>query len=35
MPFDGRMGVIRVYNRALTSTEIEQNFEADRDIYGV
>lgn len=33
--FDGRMGVIRVYNRALTSTEIEQNYEADRDIYGV
>lgn len=33
--FDGRMGVIRVYNRALTATEIEQNFEADRDIYGI
>lgn len=33
--FDGRIGVIRAYNNALTPTQILQNFEADRDIYGV
>jgi hypothetical protein len=33
--FDGRMGIIRMYNRALTATEVLQNFENDRDQYGI
>lgn len=33
--FNGRMGVIRMYNTALTATQVLQNFEADRDIYGI
>ena len=33
--FDGRVGVIRMYDEELSATQILQNFEADRDIYGV
>lgn len=33
--FDGRMGVIRLYDRALNATEILQNFESDKDQYGI
>ena len=32
---DGKMGEIRYYNRALTSTEVSQNFNATRAKYGV
>ena len=32
---DGRIGEIRFYNRALTATEVSQNFNATRAKYGV
>jgi hypothetical protein len=31
----GRVGMVRVYNRALTATEVQQNFEATRGRYGI
>lgn len=34
-PFAGSMGAIKIYNRALSATEIKQNFEALRGRYGV
>ena len=33
--FDGKYGEIRIYNRALTATEVSQNFNATRSKYGV
>jgi VCBS repeat-containing protein len=33
--FDGNVAETRIYNRALTSTEISQNFNATRGKYGV
>jgi hypothetical protein len=33
--YNGQLGVMRIYNRALTATEIRQNFEAIRSRYGV
>jgi hypothetical protein len=33
--FAGRYGIIRFYNRALTSTEVAQNFNADKTKYGL
>ena len=33
--FKGQIGIIRIYNRALTSTEIQQNFDADKSIFGL
>jgi len=33
--FDGKIGEVRVYNRALTEIEVEQNFLATRGKYGV
>ncbi|AOO11694.1 hypothetical protein ES420910_217 [Cyanophage S-RIM44] len=32
---DGRIGQSRIYNRALTATEVSQNFNATRSKYGV
>jgi hypothetical protein len=32
---NGRMGVVRMYNSALTSSEVLQNFNADKDKYGL
>ncbi len=32
---NGNIGVVHVYNRALSATEIKQNFEATRDRYGI
>ena len=32
---DGRVSVVKLYNRALSSSEILQNFNADRTRYGV
>ena len=32
---DGRIGEARIYNRALTATEVSQNFNATRSKYGV
>lgn len=33
--FAGRYGIIRFYNRALTSTEVAQNYNADKIKYGL
>jgi hypothetical protein len=33
--FKGSIGIIRIYNRALSSSEILQNFNANRDIYEI
>ena len=33
--FKGQIGIVRIYNRALTSTEIQQNFDADKSIFGL
>jgi hypothetical protein len=33
--FNGRMGVARIYNTALTASQVLQNFEADRGTYGI
>jgi hypothetical protein len=32
---DGRIGVTRLYNAALTSAQVLQNFNADRETYGL
>lgn len=31
----GRIGIIRMYNKALTSAEVNQNFNADRSLFGI
>ena len=31
----GRIGVVRLYNSALTSAQVQQNFDADRSKYGL
>jgi hypothetical protein len=33
--FKGQVAIVRIYNRALTSTEIQQNFNADKGIFGL
>lgn len=33
--FVGKIGIVQVYNRKLTATEISQNFEATRSRYGI
>ena len=33
--FNGDIAIVRVYNRALTSSEIQQNFNATRSRYGI
>jgi hypothetical protein len=33
--FDGRIGIVRLYNAALTTAEVQQNFDANRAIYGI
>jgi hypothetical protein len=33
--FDGRIGSIKIYNRVLATTEIQQNFQALRDRYQI
>ena len=32
---DGRVSIVRIYSRVLNSTEVQQNFDADRDRYGL
>jgi hypothetical protein len=34
-PFEGKLGSIKVYNRALTAAEIQQNFNANRGRFGI
>jgi hypothetical protein len=33
--FDGRMGIARIYNKALSSAEVLQNWNANKSIYGL
>jgi hypothetical protein len=33
--FNGRMGVIRYYNKALSAAEVLQNYNNDRGLYGL
>ncbi len=33
--FTGNISISKIYNRALSTTEIQQNFEATRDRYGI
>jgi hypothetical protein len=33
--FNGRMGIVRYYNTALTSAQVLQNFNANRGLYGI
>lgn len=33
--FDGRIGIVRLYNTALTSAQVSQNFAADRGKYSI
>ena len=33
--FDGRIGITRLYNSALTSSQVSQNFNTNRAIYGI
>lgn len=33
--FDGKIGITRLYNRALTSSEVLQNYNADKSKYGL
>jgi len=33
--FSGRIGVSRIYNRALSANEVRQNFNAQRRLYGI
>ena len=33
--FDGQMGIVRIYNSALSDSDVSKNFEADRDIYEI
>lgn len=33
--YNGSIGVVRVYNRALSATEVQQNFNATRGRYGI
>ena len=33
--WDGKIGVTRIYNKALSSAEVLQNYENDRGLYGI
>jgi hypothetical protein len=33
--FKGKIGIVRLYNKALSGTEVSQNFQASRNIYGI
>ena len=33
--FNGRMGIVRIYNTALTGEQVLQNYDANRGIYGL
>jgi hypothetical protein len=33
--FNGKMGIVRLYNSALSDSDISKNFEANRGIYGI
>ena len=33
--FNGQMGIVRIYNSALSDSDVSKNFEANRDIYEI
>jgi hypothetical protein len=33
--FSGKMGLIRIYNSALSASDVSKNFESNRNIYGI
>ena len=33
--FNGRMGIVRLYSKALSAGEVLQNYNADRSTYGI
>jgi Concanavalin A-like lectin/glucanases superfamily len=33
--FNGKMGIVRIYNSALSASDVSKNFEANRNIYGI
>lgn len=33
--FNGKMGIVRIYNSALSASDVSTNFEANRNIYGI
>jgi hypothetical protein len=33
--WDGNIGIVRYYNKALSGAEVQQNFDANRNIYGI
>ena len=33
--YDGKIGLVRVYNKELSETEVKQNFESSRGRFGV
>ena len=33
--FDGKMGIVRIYNSALSDSDVSKNFEANRVLYGI
>ena len=33
--FDGKIGIVRIYNSALSDSDVSKNFEANRDIYEI
>jgi len=33
--FDGKIGIVRIYNSALSDSDVSKNFEANRSIYGI
>ncbi len=33
--FDGKIGIVRIYNSALSSSDVSKNFEANRNIYDI
>ena len=33
--FNGQMGIVRIYNSALSDSDVSKNFEANRSLYGI
>ena len=33
--FDGKIGIVRIYNSALSASDVSKNFEANRSLYGI
>ena len=33
--FNGQMGIVRIYNSALSASDVSKNFEANRSLYGI